>query len=844
MKKLIGCLAVVTLSALVAFAGDVERVKYALAFGRVATPIDHFVPGSYFLSNIVQAASVPSGDAALDSALYANYVTAERACYVGRTNILIRLDRLQAGTQYNVRLHSVEPSHDAAGKRVFDVYVNGGAEPVLAGCDPFAVAGVKCRPAVFEFAATADENGAIFVNLDSRVDLAVACGIEVIAPENADAEVPPLVVNGFREFVQLCVDDRSYAHTYDVEYKVGENGTPVLFAKGVKGVALYDMDSVGSADERYYRARFTRADDGAAWSDWVKADRSVSAERTVRMSCDRGGAQYVLADWTSDQAFRHPNFQDNSFRVETKALANIDMSKVKNAGPAALYGCVGKNVMHTNYWFRFTDMNPYCTYRLRLHVMETYFNPSATWSGRQFYLAAQNMPVIDWAAPDMLAGVQSLGMKDGLISVSHITGGTNIAGVIEATVKVQPNGILDLGVYNYKDWAQIAGIELIPLGEVVPQSASVKSIVRSRASDDDVHTTNEYEVATLDKNALSWTSAELPETCTGDNAPVRILTTGNLFLPKVTANMKLVIEGTDRVFFWMDEAKYAVSNSVVNGVRVVTTNDFTFAAGIHPFYVEVLQVGTEVDATVKIIGDAGEVAYSFVPCEYDASIAPWRLQRLHGLGGRYNNLSPSYVIPLNAEKSAYRLYGSGYDAWATSEGGSFMYNVATGQFQVVMRVLGYGGTYVSNTRLGLSMRGDLTHTKSARFSVVGGFHPRNYLAPAVYGCGEFTNQFDYDHPDNTAWLNPTTSDYYALPLWLRMTRENGENGKYRFKMEYSRDGENWDLKVSTNMVRTKTAYVGPMVVAHDGSKDKLTWMEFDNLEIIDLNQYGSVIIFR
>lgn len=93
------------------------------------------------------------------------------------------LPKLPAGHTYTVRLHFAETTYDAAGKRRFNVDING--KRVLTDLDVFAEAGGKDKALVKDFPGTLpDAQGKIIISFTvGSADLPKISGIEVFDPQ-------------------------------------------------------------------------------------------------------------------------------------------------------------------------------------------------------------------------------------------------------------------------------------------------------------------------------------------------------------------------------------------------------------------------------------------------------------------------------------------------------------------------------------------------------------------------------------------------------------------------------------------------------------------------------------
>jgi hypothetical protein len=141
------------------------------AGGGAAAPFsaDQYASGgsTYSAGNAVSTAGVtsPAPAAVYQSERYGNFA--------------YTIGGLAAGSAYAVRLHFAEIYWTAAGRRVFNVSINGAA--ALSSFDIYAVAGAN-QAVVRTFAANADSSGGITVQLTTVVDNAKISGIEILTP--------------------------------------------------------------------------------------------------------------------------------------------------------------------------------------------------------------------------------------------------------------------------------------------------------------------------------------------------------------------------------------------------------------------------------------------------------------------------------------------------------------------------------------------------------------------------------------------------------------------------------------------------------------------------------------
>jgi fibronectin type 3 domain-containing protein len=98
-------------------------------------------------------------------------------------NFTYTIPNLTPGATYTVRLHFAEIYWGAAGRRLFDVKING--SQVLTNFDIFATAGGKYKAIVEQFTATADANGNLTIQYITLRDNAKSSGIEILSQSGA-----------------------------------------------------------------------------------------------------------------------------------------------------------------------------------------------------------------------------------------------------------------------------------------------------------------------------------------------------------------------------------------------------------------------------------------------------------------------------------------------------------------------------------------------------------------------------------------------------------------------------------------------------------------------------------
>jgi hypothetical protein len=140
--------------------------------GGAASP---FTADAFFSSGIAGSTS-----ATIDTSGVTN--PAPQAVYQTErwSNNIYTFPNLIAGTSYKVRLHFAEIYYNAAGIRVFNVFING--TQVLTNFDIYAVTGTIDKATAGEFTATANGSGQIIIQYENIAgkDNAKSSGIEVL----------------------------------------------------------------------------------------------------------------------------------------------------------------------------------------------------------------------------------------------------------------------------------------------------------------------------------------------------------------------------------------------------------------------------------------------------------------------------------------------------------------------------------------------------------------------------------------------------------------------------------------------------------------------------------------
>jgi len=155
---------------------------------------------------------------------------------------------LTTGTTYTVRLHEAEIYFNGAGKREFNVFING--SQVLTNFDIFAAAGGENIAVVRQYSVMPKANGQISIAYSNgAVDDAKSSGIEIILP----APAAPVGVTATGEVGQVVLNWSAVSGVtdYDIGRSTTEGGPYTNVASGVIGTTYTDAN-VTNGTTYYY----------------------------------------------------------------------------------------------------------------------------------------------------------------------------------------------------------------------------------------------------------------------------------------------------------------------------------------------------------------------------------------------------------------------------------------------------------------------------------------------------------------------------------------------------------------------------------------------------------------
>ena len=796
-------------SAVRTYAVDSPRVRYALNIGYDQKPCGWFMPANGAVVLPYREMSFPSGQVVREvdgqyqnvPEIYETYGYQIDQSF--KQQITLAMSNLTANAEYDVRLHAVEPWSDATNEenaRQVNILTNG----VVAGVWPItAASGYVPRTALFtNVTVRADADGRIEVGVGMNNRDAVLCAVEVFArtDEPMSGDVPDLRLLEFAEGVRVVPETRHAQFSYEIESKDAENGVVTTLATAVPASGFFD-NTVPVGATRWYRVRGTFHGETSAWSPWMPGARSGrSLSDALRINFTENWASETPAGWLSDAPFRvgHPA---GTFEDSAKPFPAVPQGVVPRQAPDAVYQTQIYSRSAPRYQFEFPGLDPQQTYKVRLHLFESYFTSADV---RTFHLA------FNGARTDALANIDAY----------VVCGGKTIPGVVENEVRPGPDGTLRMTIMRAKENPVLRGVEFIPSMDA-PFGAGRLAVMRD-ADDTAPGNANEAFVCERDLTSFAWTAADVVGA--GDRS--RILAHARLYAP-VAGDYAFATTATGTYNLWVDGQVVPLSGVV------------SLAGGPHDIYVEHLPSG---GVAAELTWSAAGVALP--PLSSCLMAAPEVLS--YPSGWHFMQIgaaqSPAFLRATSVAGTNWLMAASGQDMWGGTDCATFLYHeTGKGPFECSFRVTERSGPILSvNTRFGIAVRSSLVSRDTGGFVFYGG------VDGSPWGTARgYADVIPNDGTFNLA--NPFTAESHGFlmspPYRLKMARERmGANDRYI--LTYTSDDGTESFAKTQTIVHVENAYVGPCAISHLSAGTSLVHYGFDELTFTDKSVKGVQIIFR
>ena len=320
--------------------------------------------GSYVADEDFVGGTASSTTAAINTSMVAN--PAPQAVYQTERfgDFTYTIPNLTIGASYTVNLHFAEIYWTAAGKRKFNVLLNG--TTVLTNFDVFAAAGGKDIAIVKSFPATASSTGTITIQFTTgTADLPKVSGIEIATSGGVSTPTPPSALTATAASASQINLAWTASTTPGVQYQV--------FRSTTSGFTPSSSNHVGTATTTSFSDTGLLA--STAYFYLVEASNSAgsstpSNQATATTSASGGGGTVVVAI-NSGGAGAGIYVADEDFvgGAASSTTATINTSLVTNPAPQAVY--------QTERFQAFTYTIPNLTaggnYTVTLHFAEIYW---------------------------------------------------------------------------------------------------------------------------------------------------------------------------------------------------------------------------------------------------------------------------------------------------------------------------------------------------------------------------------------------------------------------------------------------------------------------------------------
>ena len=230
---------------------------------------------------------------------------------------------LTAGSSYSVNLYFAEEYWTAAGKRIFDVSING--TQVLTNFDIYATAGGADAAIQATFSATANSSGDIVISTTNVTDNAQINGIAISTGGSGGApSLPPaptgLTATASNAQVSLAWTGSSGATSYNVYSGTtsgGESSTPI--ATGITGTTD-TVTGLTNGTPYFFTVAAVNAAGTSGMSNEQSATPSAGTSGSGGIAIDCGGA--ASGTWVADTDFAGGGTQDVGNTIGTSLLTS------------------------------------------------------------------------------------------------------------------------------------------------------------------------------------------------------------------------------------------------------------------------------------------------------------------------------------------------------------------------------------------------------------------------------------------------------------------------------------------------------------------------------------------
>jgi len=406
---------------------------------------------------------------------------------------------LVPGGAYTVRLHFAERDRNGPGQRLFGVAIN--ATQALTNFDVFATAGGQNRAVIEQFAARADVSGAIGVTVTTQSgDYAFLNGLEIVPLPTPS---PSLTLSPSGATTNTIYHQQAITAT--ARDGGGQPLANLPVALTIRGPNAPNDRVLHGVTDGQGRARFTYTGTSSG-IDMVHATTGYLPAVGAYLTSDLLAVQWI--QMPGYVAINAGGLQVSDFITDTDSSGGgqsgngnaIDTSGAINPAPQAVY----QTFRYTgggSFSYGIPNLTPNAPYLVRLHFAERDYNNAG---GRLFNVAINDIPVLT------------------NFDIYAAAGGRNRAVVEQLAQPADGSGAMTITVTQVRDYAQLNGLELIPLASL-PGSAVMLS--PSGPLTDTINATQSFTATARDAAGAPLANTPLTLTVSGANPQTLSATT-------------------------------------------------------------------------------------------------------------------------------------------------------------------------------------------------------------------------------------------------------------------------------------------------------------------------------
>ncbi len=286
---------------------------------------------------------------------------------------------LTAGAQYTVLLHFAEFYWTAAGKRVFNVAINGTA--VLSNFDIYATVGAN-KALVEQFTATANGSGQIVISYtNGTADQPKSSGIEIRALSGSCTTIPsaPTGLTATASsssaialsWTAVTPPANCIINSYSVYGSTTSGFTPSSsnLIASVTGTT-YTNTGLTASTTYYYKVEAVDTDGSSAASAQASATTLTGSSGTSIASINAGGPAESNSGGGDNPFVADEDFSTGGTTYSVTNTITIPASIATTAAPAAVY----QSARQGTVTYTIPGLTAGASYTVRLHFAELYFS--------------------------------------------------------------------------------------------------------------------------------------------------------------------------------------------------------------------------------------------------------------------------------------------------------------------------------------------------------------------------------------------------------------------------------------------------------------------------------------